>query len=160
VCASSLCILQLCGPQGQNSFAALSHEQGDCLTLQSRRGDFAWAFFLWPRGLVLRKPGKELAPGMKMLRRNESCVIPPSGGAAYVNPWADPEAVPNWLRELAFEAQPSPAANALPAIAPSPRPNACRSRLPFQEPRTRTGNNHPFRNRAARHAEYRISCRR
>jgi hypothetical protein len=50
---SSLCVLKVVGPGGRNSLAALSQDEGECLTLQSRRGDTAWAFFFrWPAALA------------------------------------------------------------------------------------------------------------
>ncbi len=128
---SSLCILQLDGQVGKNSFAALSADQGECLTLQAHLGDTAWAFFRWPTGLVLRTSGTKLAPGMRILREGESCIIPPSSNCVYLNPWADIDAIPSWLRELAFETPDSPPGNAVPVPAFSPRPVPCRSKAHF-----------------------------
>ena len=84
-----LCVLQVVGPEGRNQLAALSQDQGECLTLQSRRGDTAWAFFRRPAGLELRASAKKLAPGVRILTDRDSCAVPPSGGCVYLNPWEE-----------------------------------------------------------------------
>jgi len=119
---SSMCILQLEGEVGRNSFAALNQDQGECVTLQACQGDTAWAFFRWPTGLVLRTSGTKLAFGMRILRERDSCPIPPSSYCAYLNPWAEVDAIPSWLRDLAFETPDGPPRNAIPIPALSPRP--------------------------------------
>jgi hypothetical protein len=64
---------------------------GECLTtLQAHHGDTAWAFFRWPKGLVLRATAKKLALGVSVLADVDSCVLVP-----FSNPWAETEAVPS-----------------------------------------------------------------
>jgi hypothetical protein len=157
---SSLCILQLGGQLGRNAFAALSREQGECLTLQAERGDAAWAFFRRPTGLVLRNAAKELAPGVRMLGDGESCFIPPSAGSSYVNPWAETEAVPCWLRELAFETPDNPPGKALPVPASSPLPVPCRSRAPVEKPTPGIRVGYAVHGQAGWRGRFRISRRR
>lgn len=128
---SSLCILQLEGQVGKDSFAALCADQGECLTLQARQGDTAWAFFRWPTGLALRTSWTKRALGMRILRERDSCIIPPSSNCVYLNPWAEIDAIPFWLRDLAFETPDTPPGNAAPVPAFSPRPVACRSNAYF-----------------------------
>jgi hypothetical protein len=138
---SSLCILELVGPVGRESFAALSVDQGECLTLQAHRGDTSWAFFRWPKGLMLRAPAKELAPGMRIV--TDSCIIPPSGGCAWVNPWAEIETVPYFLWELAFENPDPPPGKAVRVLAFSPDPAPCRSTARFTKPQGGAPDNPP-----------------
>lgn len=157
---SSLCILELDGPQGRGSFSALSQEQGECLTLQARRGDTTLAFFRHPKGLVLRKSAKKLATGVRMLGPGDSGAIPPSFGSFYVNPWADVEAVPCWLRELAFETPDTPPRNAVPMPATSPRQASCRLLTPFERPHRGIRKRYPISGQAGSRKGYRISCRR
>jgi hypothetical protein len=157
---SSLCILELDGPEGRDTFAALSQEQGDCLTLQARRGDIAWAYFRWPDGLVLRDGARELMTGLRILGPGDSCIFPPFGGSLYVNPWAEIEAVPYWLRELAFESPDSPPANTVRVPAPSPRPAPCRSRKVFDRPGGSARTGHPVHGQAGWRRGFRISRRR
>jgi hypothetical protein len=95
----SLCILEVDGPQGRSVFAALIQDEEECLTLQASRGDTAWAFFRFPKGLVLRSQARTLAPGVRILADGDSCVIAPFCNSS----WAETEAVPYALRELAFE---------------------------------------------------------
>ena len=156
----SLCVLELDEPEGRDSFADLSQEQGDCLTLQARRGDTAWAFFRWPSGLILRTSAKRLTTGMRMLGPGDSCAIPPSRGSSYVNPWADVEAVPRWLRELAFESPDNPPANTVRVPALTPRAAPCRSRKTFDSPRGSMRTGHPVHGQAGWRQGFRISRRR
>ena len=128
---SSLCTLRLDGQVGKDSFAALSADQGECQTLQAHQGDTAWAFFRWPTGLVLRTSATKLAPGIRVLKGRDSCIIPPSSNCVYLNPWADIDAIPTWLQELAFETPDSPPGNVLPVPAFSPPPVPCRSKTHF-----------------------------
>jgi hypothetical protein len=111
---SLLCVLHMAGLDSRESVAALSENQGECLTVQSRRGDAAWAFFRWPAGLVRRS--RNLAPGLKILGPGDSCILPPSGGCVFTNPWAEVEAVPPWLRDVAFEPEAAPPGNPVPVI--------------------------------------------
>ena len=157
---SSLCVLQVVGPKGSNSFAALSQDQGECLTLQSRRGDTAWAFFRWPAGLVLRASARELAPGVKILADGDSCPIPPSGGCVYLNPWEEVQAVPCWLRELGFETPDDAPGKTAPVPAPSPCPAPCRPAPHFPKPHRNTRKGYPVYDQAPLARGYRISRRR
>lgn len=156
---SSLCILKLVGQQGRNSFAVLSQEQGECLTLQAHRGDTACAFFRWPKGLVLRSSAKNLATGVRTLGCSDSCVIPPSGGSFFKNPWADIETVPCWLRELAFESPETPPANTVRVPASSPPP-PCRSRAHIKKPRPAIRKGYPISSHPGWRGGFRISRRR
>jgi hypothetical protein len=130
---SSLCALELEGQAGKKSFTALAGDQGECLTLQARRGDEALAFFQLPKGSVLRASAKKLASGLRIL--GESCFIPPSSGYVWVNPWADVEAVPYSLRELAFEPTDIPRGRRIPLPQSSTRHAFCRSTTNPAKPR-------------------------
>lgn len=141
--SSLVCVLQVVGPEGRNSFAALSQDQGECLTLQSRRGDTAWAFFRWPAGLVLHASAKKLAPSVRILADGDSCPIPPSDGCAYINPWEEVQAVPCWLRELGFETPNDPPGKTAPVPAPSPCPAPCRPVVHFPKPHRDTRKGYP-----------------
>jgi hypothetical protein len=131
--SSSLCALDLEGQAARNSFTALAGDQGECLTLQARCGDEALAFFQLPKGSVLRASAKKLAPGLRIL--GESCFIPPSSGYVWVNPWADVEAVPYSLRELAFEPPDIPRGCAVPLPQSLTRRAFCRSTTNAAKPR-------------------------
>lgn len=157
---SSLCILEVDGPQGRDSLTALSREHPECLTLEARRGDAAWAFFRWPTGLALRRSAKKLATGVRILEPSDSCVIPPSRGSCFVNPGADVEAVPCWLRELAFETPDNPAGTTVPMPAPPPRPNPCRSRRLVQTPCHGAQKGYPVHGHAGWRGGFRITRRR
>lgn len=158
---SQLCVLQLDGQQGKCSFAALIQEHGECFTtLQARRGDMAWAFFRWPTGLVLRSSAKKLAAGVRMLGDGYSCAVPPYGGSVFTTPWAEVEAVPHWLRDLAFETPDTPPGKAAPVPAFSPRPARCRSRAQFPTPPQLTRKGYPVRGQTGCRGRYRISRRR
>jgi hypothetical protein len=130
---SSLCALELEGQAGKESFTALAGDQGECLTLQARRGDEALAFFQLPKGSVLRTSAEKLASGLKIL--GESCVIPPTGGYVWMNPWAEVEAVPYSLRELAFEPPDIPRGRTVPLPQSSTRHAFCRSTSNAAKPR-------------------------
>jgi hypothetical protein len=91
---SSLCIFEKSGPQQVYSLAAFNEHEENCLTLQAERGDTQWAFFTWPKGLVLRMSARKLLTGARILGPGDSCLIPPTGGSHYINAWADVEAVP------------------------------------------------------------------
>lgn len=148
---SSLCVLQLVGPEGRNSFAALSQDQGECLTLQAHRGDTAWAFFRWPGNLVLRKIAKKLAPGVRILADGDSCVVAPFCNQGEV------EAIPYWLRNLAFETPDTPCGKTVPVPALSRRPAPCRSRTQFENPQRGVRKGYPMCGQAGWRGWYRIS---
>ena len=160
IAPSSLCVLQIIGPEGRNSFTALSQDQEEVLTLQARRGDTAWAYFRRPKGLLLRASAKKLAPSVRILAEGDSCPIPPSGGCTFTNPWADIEAVPYWLRELAFEPPDTPPGQAVPVPAPSPGPVPRRSRTQFQKPQQNPRRGYPICGQAGHRGGFRISRRR
>ena len=154
VCPSSLCILQLDGPLGRNSFAALAQDEGECLTLQAGRGDAAWAFFRWPKGLELRADARKLAPGVRILADGDSCAIEP-----FCNPWAEVEAVPYWLRDLAFESPVTPCGKAASVPPPSRHPAPCRSPARFAKPTRDPRKDHPVCGYAGGCGGFRISRR-
>ena len=157
---SRLCVMQVNGPLGRATVETLSRSQGECLTLWSQRGDMAWAFFRWPEGLVLRASAKRAAPGVRILGPGDSCPAPPSGGCAWSNPWAEIEAVPYWLRELAFETPDCPPEKAAPVPKPSPQPSRCRSIKHLERPRHSLHRRHPTCDQAGWRGGYRISDRR
>ena len=156
---SSLCILEMCGPQCRYSLAALSREEGDCFTLKAQRGDTLCAFFRWPTGLVLRNSAKKLAIGARMLGPGDSCVIPPSCGSHYINPWAEIEAIPHWLRELAFENPDRPPQNQVHRPTQSPRPAPCRSPRPLKMPPRCGRKSYPGQSQAGLRRGFRIHRR-
>jgi hypothetical protein len=124
---SSLCVLQFDGETARKLFAALLPDLDKCFTLQARRGGMTWvAFFRWPEELVRRASARKLAPGVRILDQGDSCIIPPSGSYAWLNPGAEIEAIPYSLRELAFEEPDSSPGRAMSASKPSPRPVPCR----------------------------------
>jgi hypothetical protein len=129
VVGSALCVVELDGQQGRNSYAALAQDQEECLTLQSGRGDTALAFYRRPRGLVLRASARKLAPGVRILAEGDSCVIGP-----FSNPWAEVEAVPYWSQDLAFETADTPHGKAAPVPALFLRPAPCRTSAQFKNP--------------------------
>lgn len=128
---SSLCVVQIVGLEGGNSFAAISQDEEECFTLQSRRGDNVWVFYRWPADTVPSQSGKKLPPGLRILADGNSCPIPPSGGCFYVNPWEEVQAVPRWLRKLGFETPDDPPAKTAPVPASPARPLLCRSAAHF-----------------------------
>ena len=156
---SRLCVIRVDGPHGRASFEFLSQDQGECLTLWSQRGDMAWAFFRWPTGLVLRISAKKLAPGVRVLGPGDSCPVPPSGGCAWSNPWAEIEAVPYWLRERAFEPPDCQPGRAVAIINPPPRPACCRSTTRLKRPKCGSHKGHPTCNQAEWRRGFRISNR-
>jgi hypothetical protein len=155
---SSLCIVQLDGQEGRESFASLSQDQGECLTLQTHRGDTAWAFFQWPRGL--RASARKPPPGMRILGEDMSCIIPPSANCHYLNPAADVDAVPQWLRELAFEISDTPAGSAAPVPVIRPRPVPCRTTTHFSKPHRGVRKGYSVCDQAGWRRGFRVSRRR
>lgn len=143
---SGLCVLRVDGPQGRASLATLSHDQEGTLTLLARRGETTWAFFWRPKNLKLRVSAKRLALGVTVLVDHGSCPVPPSGGCRWANAWAEIEAVPCWLKELAFETPDSPPGKAVPAPVPSPRPVPCRSHARLGMPHRGTYQGYSRRN--------------
>ena len=160
--ASGLCVLVIDGAVGRASFAALVPDLDDCLTLRARCGDAVYAFFRQPTGMERIASARKLAPGVSILGHGESCIVPPSGGAAWINPGAEIEALPYALRELlGLEPPDSHPGRATPAPKPSPRPVPCRSTVysparPDKAPRR----GHPVCGRAHWQNGYRIYRRR
>jgi len=129
-------------------------------TLRAQRGDTVWAFFRYPVGLTLRSSAKKLAPGVSVLASGESCPIPPSAGGTWLNSWAEIEAVPSWLRELAFESPNTPPGEAIAVRTPSPRPAPCRSAQRFEKQHRRVQNGYPNFNQGGWGRGFRPSRRR
>ena len=120
------------------------------------------AFFRWPEGLVLRASARKLAPGVRILgqSQSDSCIIPPSGGYVWLNSWAEIEAVPFALRELAFEEPDSSPGRAISALKPPPRPVPRRPTAPFPQPKQGLRKGYPDCGQAGGHGGFRISRRR
>lgn len=156
---SGLCVLRTDGPVGRSSLASLIEDQGDCSTLIARRAETTWAFFHWPTGMALRAEARKLRPGVSVLGDGESCPIGPSDDCVWVNPWAEIEAVPNWLLELAFEPLSPPPGRALPLPARSNRTRPCRSNSQPANPNCGTRKGYAMRDQAGFRSGYGM-CRR
>ena len=156
---SGLCVLRTDGPVGRSSLAVLTEDQADCSTLCARRAETTWANFRLPSGMVLRAKARRLAPGVTILGDGESYPVAPSEGCSWANPWAEIEAVPFWLLELAFEPPSSPPGKAL--QVPSPSPRAGRSRFHEQPANPPHGprKGYAICDQAGFHRGYRV-CRR
>lgn len=154
---SGLCVLILDGAVGRASFAALAPDLEGCLTLQACRGDVMYPFFRQPTGMKRIASASKLAPGVSILGHDAGFDVPPAGGAIWVNPGAEIEALPYVLREL-FASDPpdSPPGRAMPAPKLSPRPAPCRSteRLVHRHREVRKG--FPNCNQARWNGGYRI----
>ena len=157
--SSKLCTMRIDGTLGRASLAALSPDEDDSFTLRAQSGDTVWAFFRYPKDLKLRSSAKNLVPGVSVLAGSESCPIPPSG-STWVNPWADIEDVPHWLRELAFESPTTPAGEAIPMRTPSPWPAPCRSSHRFEKQHRHVQNGYPNFNQGGWGRGFRPSRRR
>lgn len=154
---SGLCVLVIDGAMGRASFAALVPDLEECLTLQARRGDVAYAFFRQPAGMKRIASARKLALGVSILGDGAGFDVPPTGGAAWINPGAEIEALPYALRELlAFENPDNPPGRAMPAPKPSSRPVPCRSTVRFPQPNQGPRNGHPACNQAPWRGGYRI----
>ena len=141
---SGLCVLVLDGTVGKASFAALVPDLEECLTLQARRGDVVYAFFRQPAGMMRIASARKLAPGVNILGDGESCIVPPSGGAAWMNPGAEIEVLPYALRELlAVENPDNFPGRAMPAPKPLIRLVPCRPAVRFPEPYRAPRKGHP-----------------
>ncbi len=127
--------------------AVLSDEE-QCDTLQTYCGDTVWAFFRKPKGLPLRVSARELVPGVSVLVEGGSYPVPAWSECA-----SDISAVPNWLRELAFEVPDNPSGKAAPVPGAFPHLAACRPAAPLhRSPRK----GHPVCNQAGWRGGYRI----
>jgi hypothetical protein len=127
---SGLSIWRLDGSEGTTSFASLAPDLDESLTtLQARRGDAVYVLFQRPAGMKRSTATRKLPPGVSILSDEAGFDVPPSGGAVWLNPGAEIEALPNVLRELlASEPPDSPPGRAMPAPKPTlTRPVPCRS---------------------------------
>jgi hypothetical protein len=159
---SGLCVLILDGAAGRASFAALVPDLEGCLTLQVRRGDVVYVFFRQPAGMKRIASARKLAPGVSILGEGVGFDVPPVGGAVWLNPGAEIEALPYVLRQLLASDPPdSPPGRAKPAPKPTlTRPIPCRSTasIPRFDKAPRRG--YPICGRADWRGGYRISRRR
>jgi hypothetical protein len=118
---SGLCVLEAVG----RASASLAPDLDDCLTLQARRGDVVYAFFRRPAGTRVMGSTR-LESGVRLLGDGQSCIVPPFGGAVWVDPHAEIETLPYALRELlGLEPPDSPPGRAMPAPKSFPRPAPC-----------------------------------
>lgn len=132
---SGVCVLILNGAIGRTSFDALVPDLDECLTLQARCADAVYAFFRQPAGLKQIASKRKLAPGVSLLGEGESCIVPPFGGAFWIDTGADIEALPYGLRELLASENPNGSSGcAMPAPKPSTRPVPCRPTTPLEKP--------------------------
>ena len=157
--SSSLCVFEIRDPQCRYAVAGLSQEEGDSFTLKVQRGNTLSAFFTWPEGLVLRTSARKLIIGASILGPGDSSVIPPSGDSHYINPWAEVETIPHWLRELAFENPDRPPENLVPRPSQGPCPVPCRSPRPLKMPPCSDGKGYPGQNQAGLRKGFRIHRR-
>lgn len=160
VVSSRLCVVQLNGMRGLTWFAAKNDGLEHCRTLSVMRGDTAWAVFHWPEGLALRDRANALAPAVRILTDGESFPVPPSGGSTWAS-LSEIEAVPYWLRELAFEPPPcSPPGKAAAAPRRSPRPVSTNSFRHYEVPHRSVRSGHPSCDQAGWSGGFRVSRRR
>jgi hypothetical protein len=154
---SGLCVLVL-DEAGKASLASLAPDLNECFTLRARRGDKVCAFFRQPAG-IKRAVSVKLAAGVSILGDAGGFDVPPTGGAAWVNPGAEIETLPYALRELLESAPPdSPPGCAMPSPKPSPRPAPCRSTAYLPRPdKAAPRKGHPV---CSQRGGYRISSRR
>ncbi len=158
---SGVCVLVLDGAVGRASFAALVPDLDEVLTLQARCGDKAYAFFRQPSGLMRIAFQRKLARGVILLGDGESCIVPPFGGAAWVNAGAEIEAFPHALRELlAAENPDSPPGRAIPAPKAPARQVPCRPTTPVEKPRRDMRKGFPTCNQGGWQGGYRIHRQR
>lgn len=133
---SGLSIWRLDGRVGRSSFASIAPDLDESLTtLQACRGDAVYAFFRQPVGMRRIAATRELRPSVSIIGDCEGFDVPPAGGAIWLDPGAEIEALPYVLRELLASDHPdSPPGRAMPAPKPSPRPAPCRSTVYFPQP--------------------------
>jgi hypothetical protein len=159
--SSRLCVVRLDGIQGRAWFAAGHDGLDDCRTLSVVRGETAWALFRWPESLVLRTWAKPLASGVSILTDGGSFPVPPSAGSTWVDPWAEIEPVPYWLREIAFEPPPSgPPGKATNVPWHAARPESSRPFRNFKTPQRSVRSGHPSCDQARWRGGFRVSRRR
>ena len=144
---SGVCVLVLDGAVGRASFAALVPELVECLTLQARRGDAVYAFFRQPAGKRIVS-ARKLAHGVTIL--GDSCIVPPSGGAVWVDPRAEIEPLPYALRQLLAPEDPDTTpGRAIPAPQLPSRPAPCQPSVRYpQLKQSGLRKGHPVCNRA------------
>ncbi|MGA9670409.1 MAG: bifunctional DNA primase/polymerase [Terracidiphilus sp.] len=159
--SSGYCVVRMNAQEGRAWFSAKCREQGvDCLTLTAVSGDMAWAIFRWPKNLVLQASAEGLPSGVSVLDDGDSFPVPPSRGCKWANACAEIEAVPYWLRELAFESPDNPPGKIVPVPSPFPHPAACGSTARFDKPHRGTKKGFPTCDQAGWRAGFRISRRR
>jgi hypothetical protein len=157
---SGYCVVRMNAQDGVTWFAAKCQDHGvDCLTITAVSGDMVWAIFRWPKNLVLRASAQGLPSGVSVLHEGDSFPVPPSIGCKWVNTWADVEALPWWLLELAFDSPDNPPAKIVPVPSPFPRPAACRSTTRFDRPHRGTKKGYPTCDQAGWRAGFRVSRR-
>ena len=158
---SGYCVVPMSAQEGVPWFTAKCQDQGvDCPTLTAVGGDIVWAIFRWPKNLVLKTSSEGLPSGVSVLHEGDSFPVPPSSGCKWANAWAEIEAVPYWLRELAFETSDNPPGKIAPGPSPFPRPVACRFTTRFDKPHRGTKKGYPTCNQAGYRTGFRISRRR
>ena len=158
---SGYCVVRMSAQKGVSWFAANCREQGmDCHTLTVVSGDMVWAIFRWPKNLVLRASPGGLPSGVSALDGGDSFPVPPSRGCKWANAWAEIEAVPYWLRELAFQSPDYPSGKISSLSSSFPRPTACRSTTRFDKPHRGTKKGFPTCDQAGWRTGFRISRRR
>jgi hypothetical protein len=155
---SRLCVIRLDGPEGRASLAKMSEDEADCLTLSAQRGDAVWIFFWRPKG-VFRASARKVAPGVMILADGNSCPIPPSAGTVWLNPWAEIESAPCWLKKLVFEIPDGPPVKALP-VPTLPLAVTCRSRGGFEKQHRSTSKAYPNCKQAGFRGAYLVVRRR
>ncbi len=155
---SGLCIWRLDGRVGVTSFASIAPELDEYLTtLQAHCGGAVYALFWQPAGMKRIITPRELAPGVTILGTETGFDVPPAGGAVWLNPGAEIEALPYVLRELlASEPPDNPPGLVVPARKPSPRPVPCKSTERFPQPNRDLRKGHTNCNQARWNGGYRI----
>ena len=154
-----LCVLQLDDLEARAWFAINNEDRCECHTLATVKGQTVWAIFQWPMNLVLRESAKSLGNGVRILTEGDSFPIPPSKGSTWADPSAEIEAIPYWIRKIAFEppnGSPAPA-----AVAPSPTKSArCRADRRVGPYRNDVRKGKPSWTHASWRAGFRLSRRR
>jgi len=157
---SQLCVVEVAGAKARASLAAMSLGQEDCLTLSVERGGMTWILFRWPKGLVLCDPPRRLPSGIRILGNGNSCPVPPTPSCRWTTPCAEIEALPVFLRELAFNNPNNSPGQAVSVPERSPRPAPCRSTLRFEKPHHQSGDGFPIPDQAGWRRGFRVSRRR
>jgi hypothetical protein len=104
---------------------------------------------------------RKLAPGVTILGDGDSCIVPAFGGAVWVVPGAEIEALPYALRELLTSENPdNPPERAMPLPNPPSRPAPCRPLTRIPQPNNGARKGHPVCGQAGWCRGFRISRRR